>query len=37
MTWPPVDPARYATAGAFEVTGEVTGGSRPAIATVTVR
>jgi hypothetical protein len=36
VTWPPIDPASYATAGTFEVRGTVDGTDRTATATVTV-
>ncbi len=36
VTWQPIDPARYATAGTFDVTGQVAGTDKPATATVTV-
>jgi hypothetical protein len=36
VTWEAVDPAKYAAAGTFTVSGQVTGTDRPATATVTV-
>ncbi|GGN91985.1 carbohydrate-binding protein [Actinoplanes lobatus] len=36
VTWAAIDPASYAAAGTFEVTGQVAGTDKPAVATVTV-
>ncbi|GAA0481724.1 hypothetical protein Ade02nite_57250 [Paractinoplanes deccanensis] len=36
VTWRPIDPASYAAAGTFEVTGQVAGTDKTATATVTV-
>ncbi|RAK27476.1 chitobiase/beta-hexosaminidase-like protein [Actinoplanes lutulentus] len=36
VTWSPVDPAKYAAAGTFEVSGQVAGTDKTATATVTV-
>jgi hypothetical protein len=37
VTWEPIDPDQYATAGTFQVSGAVAGTDKPATATVVVR